>query len=1194
MKIKLIVLNIVLICCSTSFNFGFAQSTTTTPNYAPDLNVKQPEVASLLKFIETPVSYNSGLPNISIPIHTIKQGDITYPISIDYNASGVNVNERAGWVGMGFSINQPQVTRMIKGIADDKGGFIYETEYTIDKIRDFYIHSFAEWCGIKGYNTEDDIGNSIHMGEYGAYEDDIMATNFGFKQFRLAAKLATEGIIDLESDEYRVILPNGENIRFYFSQDRTTEFPYGKIIQIPITNNKITPIFTGSLITGWEVIGTDGFVYNFLSGNSTILTESYSIGGNDLPSLDGKGKDGNCITSWMLSKIKSPTNKELNFTYAPFIYNDCNQTNQRRNIMSSIFIQNFDNSVTTNYQKTIGFNYFLESIYGSFGRVNFNLDTDIRDDYAFGKKLNSITIYDTNLKKVNSFAFDYIFKTSPDPIKEIYTCGYKHEKSDLVKRMFLDKITILGNIDTSNVNKPNYSFSYNSTEMPYRFSFASDWWGYYNGAIDNKSLVPTRFRFDADMPNRNVDSNFSQAGLLTEIKFPTGGSTKYEFESNRGIYENPIVKRYHMLQSIGEGYIDGINIIPSIKTGINFNTLDYTPVSNTLNANGSRKLIYEKNFTVGDNVIGYHYGLLGSSNIMTINAYYYINAHCNNCIYPENSMPVLNGCSVYYKIMKNNVQINPQQLISGNHIVSGEFQVGDFNNGQMQIDPQEYKLVVEINTGHSTVFEEPTYNPDIDNVTIDFNWDIINPDLVTKIGDKYDMAVGGHRIKSIKTFENTTTLPLEKQYEYKDENGVESGFCNFRLTNFFGFADIFYLNSDNNFPLQFYHGQPVGYSFVKEKLISGLEKKISTYKYTFFPSTNGYGACYFFNYSYGNGGICPCVDNPSNGLLIENNIGSVRKISSAYTTPNPLLNTTYIKGYNVSNRLEAGIEPENESDYAKYSISNFYEQKPFQSISEEYFPTGTITTTTNNTYNTTNHLQLISQVTSTSTGSSETNYFYPQDLPNEPHASDLITQNRIATPLVTQTIKNGLKLAEQKTEYAKDSSTNNLLLPKFIYANKGAELIDTNADKRITYNQYDNKGNLLEYTLENGTPVAIIWGYNQTQPIAKIENAPYSAISSFVSNLQGLSNDDNDHCTTNPCTGNEHNLRIALNALRYEPALANAMITTYTYDPLIGVTSITDPKGETHYFNYDAFGRLENVKDKDGNILSENEYHYKP
>ena len=53
------------------------------------------------------------------------------------------------------------------------------------------------------------------------------------------------------------------------------------------------------------------------------------------------------------------------------------------------------------------------------------------------------------------------------------------------------------------------------------------------------------------------------------------------------------------------------------------------------------------------------------------------------------------------------------------------------------------------------------------------------------------------------------------------------------------------------------------------------------------------------------------------------------------------------------------------------------------------------------------------------------------------------------------------------------------------------------------------------------------------------------------------------------------------------------MVTTYTYDPLVGVTSITDPKGYTTYFNYDEHGRLKQVKDTNQFLLSENFYHYK-
>jgi YD repeat-containing protein len=1129
---KYSLLSIMLLQCVVVFGQA------TSASFAPDLNIKAPEVSALLKFLDTPVSYNTGLPNITIPIFTIKEGDITYPISVDYNSSGVNVNERAGWVGMGFSINQPQVTRMVKGIPDESAhGFLYEQQYTVAS---------------------------------GNVEDNWLSTIF----------LSCDGLLDLESDEYHAILPNGENIRFYFSQDRTTAAPLGEIIQIPITKNKIRPVSNAnSTLSGWEITATDGSVYTFGAGNSTSSTESYMMLDDNLPDQGIESKTSGNRTSWMLDVIKSPTKNELHFNYVSNVYYDCNLTGQRRDISGHAMVSN---SEQTNYQKIYATNYLLKSIEGGFGHVDFILDTAEREDYEYGKKLGVIKIYNSNETKINEYGFEYHYTTSPAPTGMIFSCGSPHDPNDLIKRLFLEKIIIKGSADSSAENKPFYRFNYNQTVLPHRFSYATDWWGYYNGSTDNHSLVPTNHRWNPLMPERNVNSAYSQAGLLTEIIYPTGGSTEYEYESNRCINDK--------LPSYVNFKTDAINIIPCIKTGVEFDSWDDTYYVSTEPYDQGSLLKYEMPFTIDENAIPFNI-LTTPILILPLN----VTTNCSTCIYHDNeegsqSLPLENGaCWIYYSIKKGTETIIDYSLASGISSKHSEILFGALQNDGPHLASGEYKLLVKIYTGHSVPFQQnQLFNPLTNHVTINFGWEVYNPDMVTKVGNRYDMAMGGHRIKSIKSRTDSLGIPLEKQYDYKDENGLESGFCNFRLANAFMFANAYYINSDNYYPLQSYHGQTIGYSYVTEKNIAGNEVKPITYKYQFYANADpySYGSCYLSQDSYGNG-LYPCVDYPENGLLIENIIGNEKKMETYYGSGGNLLNTKYIIGFNTSNRIEAvrWHEIDSHPDWwtAKYQIANFYELKPTGSKTTEYFSTGQLESEVANVYNTTTHLQLTSQTTSNSTGDIlETKYYYPQDseMANEPYIQDLINNNMIGKPIDTQTFRGTTKLSEQKTEYAKDSSTNDLLLPKYIYANKGVLNIDT-ADRKISFDSYDSKGNITQYTLENGTPVSVVWGYNQTQPIAKIENVAYSSIDSHLIEDAQIASE----------TGTESSLRSALDDLRV--ALPNSMVTTYTYIPLVGIGTITDSKGLLQSFTYDSFGRLQSVKDAQGNTLSENEYYYR-
>jgi YD repeat-containing protein len=65
---------------------------------------------------------------------------------------------------------------------------------------------------------------------------------------------------------------------------------------------------------------------------------------------------------------------------------------------------------------------------------------------------------------------------------------------------------------------------------------------------------------------------------------------------------------------------------------------------------------------------------------------------------------------------------------------------------------------------------------------------------------------------------------------------------------------------------------------------------------------------------------------------------------------------------------------------------------------------------------------------------------------------------------------------------------------------------------------------------------------------------------------------------------------ILVDDIRIHPT--GAQMTTYTFSPLVGMTSMTDAKGMTVYYEYDNFQRLINIKDQDGNIKTHYCYNY--
>ena len=62
-----------------------------------EVNIASPTASSLGKFGDIPVSNHTGIPKVGVPIYTVKEGNLSLPISLSYHAGGIKVTEPAGW-----------------------------------------------------------------------------------------------------------------------------------------------------------------------------------------------------------------------------------------------------------------------------------------------------------------------------------------------------------------------------------------------------------------------------------------------------------------------------------------------------------------------------------------------------------------------------------------------------------------------------------------------------------------------------------------------------------------------------------------------------------------------------------------------------------------------------------------------------------------------------------------------------------------------------------------------------------------------------------------------------------------------------------------------------------------------------------------------------------------------------------------
>ncbi len=132
-----------------------------------DLISPSPTAANLAKYGETPVTYYTGLPNVSIPIFNVQGHELSLPITLSYNYSGLQPTQQAGWVGLGWSLQAGGViTRTIgdkvedldigenydretaTNVGADEEYFYQSYEYAnYDNLPDIFSFNFAGYSG---------------------------------------------------------------------------------------------------------------------------------------------------------------------------------------------------------------------------------------------------------------------------------------------------------------------------------------------------------------------------------------------------------------------------------------------------------------------------------------------------------------------------------------------------------------------------------------------------------------------------------------------------------------------------------------------------------------------------------------------------------------------------------------------------------------------------------------------------------------------------------------------------------------------------------------------------------------------------------------------------------------------------------------------------------------------------------------
>gem|GEM_PF-2668180 len=479
------------------------------------VSINTPNSTSLGRLDQVPMSLFNGLANVDIPIYTLSNKTLNVPISLKYNTGGIKTDDHPTWVGSGFTLNcGGSIIRIIKGLKDEynQDDFLRETGAGLVKV----------WLG--NYNFSKLLDRSDWTSESAINE--IVGSVIGNELLK--------GARDTEPDEFLLSAP-GISASFYFVRDindnlkvkvKSKDGRYIKVkaifkenLEVDFYTEKRQQYYISNPFFEFEVTSEDGIIYRF--GGAVDAIDFYSGYGD---------RAGIIPTSWYLTEMTGKTGEKIKFTYGrsgnPLIYNNSNVS--RLTVVENVS----DGAVTAvNNDENLSIVHpaYLKKIESSNG-THINFISKKTNELSYGEihgtvfgRLRPITAVPVQYFRIDSMTNqNYWTKLEKITINDKINVSFSY-RDTITERLRLDKI----NIATDRDQVQQYSFLYNATKLPAYNAKLADNWGFFNNKYYHNVHYSNLYNY------RSADPEMMKAGILTEIVYPLGGRVKFEYEPHQ-------------------------------------------------------------------------------------------------------------------------------------------------------------------------------------------------------------------------------------------------------------------------------------------------------------------------------------------------------------------------------------------------------------------------------------------------------------------------------------------------------------------------------------------------------------------------------------------------------------------------------------------------------------------------------------